>query len=195
MTAPLERIKVSGDSAAADTNGYAATTAGTSGQPITLTANDPGDELAHLVIITPSGSVTGNYTITGTGPEGQVQSEVLATDTTNAVTSVKYYKTVTEVLAPAGIGSETVDIGWTVASVSAWRALYRGNAIFNFGITVVSGSPTYTMQHTYDGVAVFNHATVASETTSQEGSYTGPIQAVRLSWAAAGEISLTGLQG
>lgn len=192
------RIEITGTSVAADTDGYADDVNASAGEAFTLAATEPGDDLAHLVVITPSGSVTGNYTITGTGPEGQAQTETLATDTTNAVTSSKHFATVTEVLAPAGIGAETVDIGWTAESVSAWTNLInsasRHEAAFNFGfgVTVGTGSPTYTVQHTYDGSAVFDHASVASETDAQEGSYTSPVNAIRLKWAAAGQATLTG---
>jgi len=94
-----------------DTDGFANDVAGTSGVAFVLAATTPADGLGHLVIITPSGSVTGSYIITGTDASGLYQTETLATNTTNAVTSVKYYKTLTSVLAPSGIGAETVDIG------------------------------------------------------------------------------------
>lgn len=190
----MEILTISGNSAAADTDGYANDVNTTSGLPFTLAATVPGDDLAHLVIITPSGSVTGNYTITGTGPQGEAQTETLATDTTNAVTSAKYYKSVTSVLAPSGIGANTVDIGWTAVSVSAWKVIPSfGGYPIGVGVTVVSGSPTYTLQHTHDGTGVFNHATIASKTTSFDGGITTPVRAIRLSWAAAGSLALSAL--
>lgn len=100
------------DPATEDTDAYANDVNASAGDPFTLAATSAGDSLAHKVIITPSGSVTGNYTITGTDADGQTQTETLATDTVNAVTSAKYYLTLTSVLAPAGIGAETVDIGF-----------------------------------------------------------------------------------
>lgn len=190
----MEVLTITGTSVAADTDGYANNVTADPGEALTLAATVPGDSLAHKVIITPSGSVTGNYTITGTGPQGESQTETLATDTTNAVTSAKYYKSVTEVLAPDTLGAETVDIGWTAASVSAWKVIpkFAGFPI-GIGVTVSSGSPTYTLQHTYDGSAEFNHATIASKTTSFDGSITSPVKAIRLSWAAAGGLSLCAL--
>ena len=98
--------------AAEDTNGFANDVTAASGQPFTLAATVSGDDLAHKVVITPSGSVTGNYTISGLDADGQTQSETLATDTVNAVTSVNYYSSLTSVLAPSGLGAGTVDIGW-----------------------------------------------------------------------------------
>jgi hypothetical protein len=100
------------DPANENTSGFANDVNASSGNPFTLTATSSGDSLAHKVVITPSASVTGDYTITGTDADGRVQTETLATDTTNAVTSVKFYLTLTSVLAPSGIGANTVDIGW-----------------------------------------------------------------------------------
>ncbi len=100
------------DPATEDTDAYANDVNASSGNPFTLAATAAGDSLAHKVVITPSGSVTGNYSLTGTDADGRTQTETLATDTTNAVTSAKYYLTLTQVLAPAGIGAETVDIGF-----------------------------------------------------------------------------------
>lgn len=194
MTARQEKFEITGTSSAADTDGYANDVNTTDGLPFTLAATVPGDSLAHKVIITPSGSVTGDYIITGTGPNGQSQTETLATDTTNAVTSAKYYKSVTEVLAPAGIGANTVDIGWTAASVTAWQSLSPQMTRLNFGVTKGTGSPTYTVQQTFDGDAVFDHADVAAETTSQWGTIVGPVAGIRLVWTAAGQATLTGLQ-
>ena len=54
-----------------------------------------------------------------------------------------------------------------------------------FGVTVDSGSPTYTVQHTFDDPAVgfttwFDHPTVAGETTNQDGNYAFPITGVKV---------------
>ena len=54
-----------------------------------------------------------------------------------------------------------------------------------FGVIVTSGTPTYTVQHTFDDPAVgfttwFDHPTVASETTNQDGNYAFPITAVKV---------------
>lgn len=100
------------DAADEDTDGFANDVTAAAGEAFDLAATAPTDGLAHKVIITPGGSVTGNYTITGLDPDGQAISETLATDTTNAVTSTSYFSELTAVLAPSGIGSETVDIGW-----------------------------------------------------------------------------------
>ena len=54
-----------------------------------------------------------------------------------------------------------------------------------FCVTVDSGSPTYTVQHTFDDPATgfttwFPHPTVATETTNQDGNYAFPITGVKV---------------
>ena len=175
-----------------DTNGFAAATAGTSGQPITLTATVITDgNLAHKVSILPSGSVTGSYTLTGTDSDGNPQTEVLATDTTNSVTSVKYYLTLTEVLAPAGIGANTVDIGWTDACISKTIPInWRQNSMEVSLGCFITGTIDYDVHHCFDSVQVlgtypstlnwFVHASIDGATTSVDGNYAFPVTATRL---------------
>jgi len=165
------------------------------GAELALAANDAGDNLAHLIVITPSGSVTGDYVITGTGPNGQAQSETVATDTTNAVTSTLYFLTVTSVTAPAGIGSETVDIGWAANSVTPWRAVDPRMTHMMFGCRIVTGSPTFTLQHSMDpaGGDAYPHAQVTDATAGVSNSYAGPIQAIRLLFTVAGRVRLSAM--
>lgn len=184
-------------SAAQDTDNIANNVTAASGVAFTLITDETSDGLAHKLIITPSGSVTGNYTITGLDADGTAQSETLATNTTNAVTSVKHYATSIVVTAPAGLGAETVDIGWTAASQTGMIHPRLSTApAFNlgFGCSVEAGTPTYTVTHTYNGTTWYDHATVAAETTSQEGAYTSPVAGIRLTFTAAGSVTLTGYQ-
>lgn len=109
---PSARSQYDFDPDTEDTDYFANDVTASAGNPFTLAATTTADTLAHKIIITPSGSVTGNYSITGTDADGRTQTETLATDTTNAVTSAKYWASLTSILAPAGIGSETVDIGF-----------------------------------------------------------------------------------
>ena len=100
------------DVADEDDNGFANDVTAASGAAFTLITDETPDGLAHKVVITPSGAVTGNYTITGLDADGNEETETLATDTTNAVTSVNFYASDLVVTAPSGLGAETVDIGW-----------------------------------------------------------------------------------
>ena len=196
----MKKMTLTGTSVAQDTNNIAATATASSGVAMTLITDETPDALAHKLILTPSGSITGNYGISGLDADGVAVSETLATSTTNAVTSAKYYATAIVVTAPSGLGGNTVAIGYTADSVSETvhpelnSSITSGAFNIGFGCTVGTGTPTYTVQHTYDGVTWFNHATVAAETTSQEGAYTSPIAAIRLLWAAAGQVTLTGYQ-
>ena len=118
------------DPATEDTDGFANDVTAASGAAFTLAATTSGDSLAHKVVITPSGSITGDFVITGTDSDGNTQSETLATNTTNAVTSAKFYLTLTSITAPSGLGSETVDIGWAdeVSSKTIVLDTYAVNA-------------------------------------------------------------------
>jgi len=134
------------------TNGIATSTNSAAGVAFTQVATNAADNLAHLIIITPSKSVTGNYTITGTDADGKAQTETLATNTTSAVTSVKYYLTVTSVLAPAGITDATVQIGWTDDIVSPTYPLdWASTAAADIQVDV-TGTINYTVQETFANV-------------------------------------------
>ena len=182
------------------------------GSTWTLTANDAGDmvtvnngttvPMAHLITI--KGDAATDHSaktavITGTGPNGEVQTETVnLPNGTATVTSTKYFRSVQTVVPSATIGGDTMDIGWALGSVSPSfnpQLARVSNFNFGFGCNVAAGSPTYTVQHSYDnGSTWFNHASVAAETTSQEGTYTSPVEAVRLAFTAAGSVTLTGYQ-
>ena len=171
-----------------DSTGIASTAAGTSGQPFTLDAEGPADGLAHLLTFAPSGSVTGNYEITGTDADGLPQTETLATDTTNTVTSTKYFATVTEVLAPSGIGAETVNIGWTDDTVSPTIPINWRQDSFGAAVAVsISGTIDYTVQHCFESFREvapstldwWPHASLAAKTASADGNYAFPVRGVR----------------
>ena len=74
---------------------------------------------------------------------------------------------------------------------------------FNVGFgVVVSGDPTYTVQHTFDDpfvatgiVTWFSHPTIAAQTTNQDGNYAFPVSAVKLLvTAGTGTATLTFIQ-
>lgn len=194
----MHRIKMSYTCLAANTAGYANDVTASSGTAFTLSTDEPGDGLAHKIIITPSGSVTGSYGISGKDANGAAISETLATNTINAVTSANHYASDIAVTAPSGLGAETVDIGWTVDAVSPWKATapqgeYRHG--FNMGIScAVAGTPTYTVQYTIDGATAFNHATIAAKSANFADQQAFPVGAIRLLFAAAGTVTLVALQ-
>ncbi len=63
---------------------------------------------------------------------------------------------------------------------------------FNVGFGVdASGTVNYTIQHTFDDPAVgfslwFNHPTVASQSTDQDGNYAFPVTGVRVTVNSGG---------
>lgn len=122
-----------------------------------ITEHDTPDGFGHKVVFTPSGSITGEFDLVGVDENGVALSETVETDTGNAVTSVGFYATLTSVTTPAGIGSETVDIGWsadgaklTLAETATPDGLARGVIITPSGS--VSGSYTIVGTDLY-GVA------------------------------------------
>lgn len=173
----------------ADTDGMANDVTAAAGTAFTLITDEMSDGLAHSIIITPSGSVTGNYTISGTNADGESISETLATDTTNAVTSANYYVSDIVILAPSGLGAETVDIGWTGVSVSPafllnWR---QTNFQVSLGLSL-SGTINVTVQHTFDNVrdvatsdwTWWPHTSLVTKTSSADGNYAFPVTATRI---------------
>lgn len=65
---------------------------------------------------------------------------------------------------------------------------------------VVSGSPTYTVQHSFDNpfatgysaanATWFSHANLSSQTSSADGNYAFPVAAIRLSVTGTGVANL-----
>lgn len=193
-----KQISIAATSAAASLTGLASNVTGATW---TLTANDCGDSLAHKITIRNDSATDHSaktVTIVGTGPNDEPQTETgLALPGSSAtVTSTKYFKSVTSVTPSATIGADTMDIGWAADSVSAWHFTQQNANPFSigFGCVVASGSPTYTVQHTYGDGTAFNHSVVAAKTVNAEGSYTAPIVAIRLMFAAAGGVNLAAIQ-
>lgn len=59
-----------------------------------------------------SDTQTGNMVLTGTNINDDVITETIALTSTNAVTSTKAFKTVTNINLPIKVGSETINVGW-----------------------------------------------------------------------------------
>ena len=57
----MKKMTLTGTSVAQDTNNIAATATASSGVAMTLITDETPDALAHKLILTPSGSITGNY--------------------------------------------------------------------------------------------------------------------------------------
>ena len=133
-----------------DTDGYVNDGTG-DGAAATLLTTSPGDGLAHLVIATPSGSVSGNYTIVGTNADGVDQTVTLATDTVNPVTTTAYFKTVTSITLPT-TGAETVDIGWTDDVIGPTIPIDPKSGIAAAISVDISGTISFTIQEMWKNV-------------------------------------------
>lgn len=87
------------------------------------------------------------------------------------------------------------------ATASGWIVLDTYANPFNVGFAVVlTGTATYTVQHTFDDPAssptVFSHPTVAAQTANADGNYAFPVRAIRVNVTAytSGTITLTAIQ-
>lgn len=87
---------------------------------------------------------------------------------------------------------------------TAWIPMdYKQNP-FNVGLgVVVSGTITYTIEHTFDDIydtsitpTAFSNSTLVSQTANKDGNYAFPIRAIRINnTAGTGTTTLTILQG
>lgn len=196
----MTQLRIVAASAAADTAGLANNITGTSGTALVLAATDSGDDLAHPLIITNNSandySAGGKaFAIVGTNANGEPQTESLVGPAASVTTtSTKYWLGYTSITPNFTSAAAAFDVGWTVDSVSPWEFINYpwGPQGLGFGCTVDSGSPTYTVQHQYGDGTAQNHSSLAGETTNQSGSYVAPVRAVRLSFAAAGNVTLNG---
>ena len=193
--------------AAEDTDGLAEDVTATSGEPFTLITDETGDGLAHKLVITPSGSVTGNYTISGLDADGQAVSEVLATNTTSAVTTVNFYASGIVVLAPAGLGAETVDIGWadefasqtipleifTDSAHTSAQVTLSGTANFDIEGTMSDIRASYSPPPSQDDYTWLNDANFTNKTASLAANLATNWRAIRLvinSYSTAAVLNL-----
>ena len=90
-------------------------------------------------------------------------------------------------------------------ATSAWIPLDYKQSPFSVGFGVVlSGTATYTVEHTFDDVydttitpTAFAHASIAGKTANDNSSYNFPVRAVRLNVTAwtSGTVTATFLQG
>lgn len=197
------RTQLSGTSVAANLTGFKSNATGAPGATWALTATDAADSLAHKVTIR-NDSITDHSAktaiLTGTDANGKAMTETVNLPGTSAtVTSTNYFLTLTSVVPSATIGADTMDIGWSVASCTNTLFPKTGGADlgqFNIGIgcRVVTGSPTYSIQHTYDHTAWFEHATITGKLVNFDGVITSPVAGIRLQFAAAGGVAANVIQ-
>ena len=75
----------------------------------------------------------------------------------------------------------------TATGVSAPVPMNLYTSPFNIGLCVIiSGTVSYTVQHTFDGTNWFDHPTIASKGTAQDGNYAFPVLQIRLTVNSGG---------
>lgn len=135
--------------AALDANGYLSTTEGTGAGPWATFLAQPADGCSHPVTITSGANLSAlTFTLTGTDAEGRTISEAIVGPNIAAVTSVKYYRTVTSLSASSTVGANTFELGWTAL---ARTPIYPVNTFGTVGPVVavdIGGTVTYTGQAT-----------------------------------------------
>lgn len=95
-----------------------------------------------------------------------------------------------------------VKITVTGVGTSQWLKLDNKALVFNIGFgCVVTGTATYTVEHTFDDVdsadtiTAFPHAVVAGQVANKDGNYAYPVTAIRLNvTAGAGSVKITAVQ-
>lgn len=130
-------------------------------------------------------------TITGTDRNDQAMTEAITGPNNTTVVGNRNFKTVTQVAVDAATAGD-VEIGSSDALESKWIQMDRCNGgDISLAVVLSSGaSLTYAMQHTFTDIQTTGfldhsanaivHATVTAETTTQNGSYSTPINAMRL---------------
>lgn len=98
---------------------------------------------------------------------------------------------------------QVVSVSTVAASAPLVMDRKQNPVNIGFGVVLTGGTPTYTVEHTFDDIlggataTWFPHTSVAAQTTNKDGNYAFPITAIRLNVTvnAAGTATLTVLQG
>ena len=175
-----------------------------------LGVGDMGDP-QHVAIYSAGDEDDITFTVYGTNRHDQDISEDITGPNTSPVWSAHNFKTVTKVVADGAVGN-AVEIGNADQTPegqldSQWVPVDRYGGDISVACAVSSDADyTYAIEHTFDDVQsagfeeddadVFVHATVTGETTSQDGSYSTPVNAVRVAMTlfAAGSLKFKVVQ-
>jgi len=159
-----------------------------SGGVATITNNG-----AQLIRLTSGGNDSGiTFTFAGTDSDNRAQSETVAGTNASNSNTTKYFKTITGITHTGSVAT-TIVVGNLIDSVSntVRPNLDTSPIAIGIGVIVVSGTPTYVVQHSYqDGTAShptlwFNNA-AGAKTASSEATYAAPVGTIRISVSAAG---------
>lgn len=159
---------------------------------------------AQLITLVSGGNDTGiTFTVTGTDSDGRAQTETIAGASTATKTLTKYFKTVSSVTHTGSVAG-TLSIGNTIDSVSNTIRpdLSTSPIAIGIGVTLVSGTATYKVQHSYqDGSTshplLWFDNSAGAKSASSEATYSAPVACIRilLSASASANISAAVVQG
>lgn len=168
-------------------------------------------DAVRRVAITSAGNDSGiTWTVTGTArPEqgGVVQVETIQGANAGAATTTQDFATVASI-ASSGATASTVTAGTSNTASGPWVPWSQYAEDFQVTVyaAVMSGTPTWTLEYTYDDVfgtwlpagVSFPRAipltAMTNKTTSADGTLAGPVRASRITLTAPGSVQLTQTQ-
>lgn len=107
------------------------------------------DGLAHQLNLTSGDNLSAlTITVTGTDADDNPQTEDITGPNNNTVESTKYFKTVTDVVASATLGSNTLDIGYVDEAVSPSIPLNHNANIPSAMVLDITGTIALDVQFT-----------------------------------------------
>jgi hypothetical protein len=146
-------------------------------------------DAARRVLLTSGGDDTSRtFTITGTSASGSPLVETIAGGNPTSYTT-QDFKTITGV-THSGTVAGTLTVGTNQVASGPWYMPDRHLTPMTMGVAVVvSGTINYTVEYTFDNPnnpytgtfpTVFPLATMTSQTTNQDSTFTTPFYAVRV---------------
>lgn len=194
---------------AAVTNSVATSQTPAGAGNLTLTASTVtfGSSAAQKITITSTSDISNRtFEITGTDVYGNALVETGLTGPNNGtVTSSLYFKSVTQIaISGAAAGALTAGNSADAEGQMYVPDTYSNPFSIGMGCAVVSGSPTYSIQHTfyntieegfvYKDAVWFTHSVITAKTSNQDGNYDFPVYGIKLILTAAGVVRVRLLQ-
>lgn len=146
-----------------------------------------GAGMARQVLITTAADDSGRtLTIYGTNATGNPISEALLAPNATTGTTTNHFRTVTRVTID---DAATGNIKLGTNGVGSSRVVQPDLHAQEFGIGIgctVSGTISYTVQHTFDdvgdstGLTWFDHSSIATKSDDNDGNYAFPVRGIRM---------------